>query len=180
MIVGLCGPAGSGKTTIAKTLVENHGFIRKPFAGPLKRMIAAGFNIEPYLLDGPREVKALPMSIFGGKTLREVMQTIGTEWGRNLICEDLWANAWQTDIGIGYSYVADDLRFANEAAAVRNLGGYVIRLNRDGSGINSSHASEKLEGFVPDLEIDNNRPAYLVCRDILNQVRSITAAEKIA
>lgn len=179
MIIALCGPAGSGKTTIAKALVENHGFIRKPFADPLKRMIAAGFNIERELLDGPREVKALPMAIFNGKTLRDVMQTLGTEWGRDMIGADLWSNAWQTGIGSGYSYVADDLRFANEAAAVWGIEGFVIRLHRDGAGILSDHASEKMDGFEPDFEVDNNRPAHIVCRDILERVRS-TPLEKIA
>lgn len=44
-LIALCSPAmGSGKTTISEHLVARHGFVRRAFAGPLKRMTEALFT----------------------------------------------------------------------------------------------------------------------------------------
>ena len=40
VIIALTGPAGCGKTTVAKQL-EGHGFVRVRFAGPIKAMLRA-------------------------------------------------------------------------------------------------------------------------------------------
>lgn len=167
MIIGLCGPAGSGKTTIAKALSQDYGYTRRAFAYPLKAMIAAGFNIEMEVLDGPKEVKALPLEVFGGKTLREVMQRLGTEWGREMISQDIWVRAWERMVWEGGNFIADDVRFGNECDAIHRLGGVVIRLHRTGAGITGNHASEHLD-FETDHDIDNDRPVDQVCRAIIN------------
>jgi len=39
IIIGLTGYKGSGKTSAAEVLVEDHGFTEVTFAGPLKRMV---------------------------------------------------------------------------------------------------------------------------------------------
>ena len=51
--------------------------------------------------------------------------------------------------------IADDVRFANEAAAVRALGGIVVRLERPGIESWTSHASE-LFAFEPDATVVND------------------------
>lgn len=178
MIIGLCGPAGSGKTTIAKALVRDYGYTRRAFAHPLKAMIAAGFGIEQEVLDGPKEVKALPLEVFGGKTLREVLQTLGTEWGRDMVCQDLWVRAWERSVFPGGNYVCDDVRFIDEADAIRRQGGIVIRLHRTGAGITGDHPSEHLD-FDTDYDIDNDRPVDRVCHAIVNLAWAAKQKESI-
>jgi dephospho-CoA kinase len=38
-IIGLSGRADSGKTTVARYLVEQYGFVRTAFGDPLKQML---------------------------------------------------------------------------------------------------------------------------------------------
>lgn len=162
--IGICGAAGAGKSTAAERLVKQWRFNRVRFAGPLKAMMAAlGLSAEQ--LDG--NLKEEPSPLLQGRTPRQAMQWLGTEWGRNLIGPEFWIAAWLASVeraggfyepGKGWDrlIVADDVRFANEAKAIRDRGGIVIRIDRPGAGSTSGggHASERLE-FTPDRVIHN-------------------------
>jgi hypothetical protein len=153
-IVAFTGLAGSGKSTAAAYLVERHGFQRVRFAGPLKAMmVALGCTHEQ--IDGSE--KETPCDLLGGKTPRHAMQTLGTEWGRNLITPDLWIRAWQNAVAkvpAGVPVVVDDCRFPNEAEAVRFAGGVIVRIERPGAGTASVHASE--QHVLPAVETLRN------------------------
>lgn len=157
MIIGLCGLAGSGKSAVAKTLVRHYGYVRRPFAFPLKRMVAA-LNIDAELLDGPSAVKERPLPELDGKTLRHTLQTLGTEWGRTHMGPDFWVNQWLRTAPNYAFVVADDVRFANEERAVRSLGGIVVRVDRHGAGskVGAAHASERIDLLKPDYIIVND------------------------
>lgn len=79
-------------------------------------------------------------------TARRVMQTIGSEWGRDTIRTDLWAHlAEETGrkyLASGVSIVIDDMRFPNELATVRTLGGYPLRIERPSAEEATGHQSE--------------------------------------
>lgn len=60
-IIGLTGPAGSGKDTVGDLLVAHAGFTKMAFADPLKKEVADAFDVE--LLDlTHRETKEHAMS----------------------------------------------------------------------------------------------------------------------
>lgn len=142
-IIAFTGVAGSGKSTAAAHLTRHRGFERVRFAGPLKAMMAALGCTAPEI-DGDR--KETPCELLGGKTPRHAMQTLGTEWGRDLIASDLWIRAWQAALArvpAGVPVVVDDCRFPNEAAAVIAAGGVIVRIERPGAGTASVHASEQ-------------------------------------
>ncbi|RVO55119.1 deoxynucleotide monophosphate kinase [Sinorhizobium meliloti] len=141
-LVALTGAAGSGKSTATRFLVERHGYTLVKFAGPLKDMLRAiGFS-EAHI-EG--ELKEQPDAMLGGKTPRFAMQTLGAEWGRSCIGDDFWVNVWRYRVlaltDFGNRVVVDDCRFPNEAGAVRQLGGMIIKLEGRG-GIAGQHASE--------------------------------------
>ena len=63
------------------------------------------------------------------------MQTLGAEWGRDLIASDLWTMAWRQAAKAALAngapgIVAEDCRYENEAVAIRALGGVVVRILR--------------------------------------------------
>jgi hypothetical protein len=130
-LLGLCGAIGAGKTTAARSLVARHGFFRVPFAAPLKAMLLA-LGLPAAALEGA--AKEAPHPFLAGRTPRQAMQWLGTEWGRDLIGPDFWVAAWRarlTPLAPG-GVVADDVRFANEAAAIRALGGLIVEITRPG------------------------------------------------
>jgi hypothetical protein len=142
MIIGISGPAGCGKSTAAQHLVNEYGFVRRRFAGPLKAMCAA-LGLDHDHIEGG--LKEKPSPLLCGKSPRYAMQTLGTEWGRNLIGQDVWVNAWRASLpSLESDVVAEDVRFENEALAIEAVGGFVIHINGRG-GIEGEHESE---GYV--------------------------------
>ena len=152
MVIGIAGHRGSGKSAAAAVLVE-HGFVRQRFAQPLKDMLkAVGLTDEH--VDG--SLKETPCELLGGATPRHAMQTLGTEWGRELLHPDLWIILWRSRARSTPLVVVDDVRFPNEVEAVRAEGGTIWRVNRPGCD-GDGHISESyISGFVVDCEIDNS------------------------
>lgn len=128
-LIGFAGFAGAGKTTAAKYLGEKHGYIRTSFATPIKDMLQI-LGLDTAHLSG--HLKHTPTVLLGGKTPREAMQTLGTEWGRNLVHPDLWVEQWtdaaREHLGARRRVVVDDVRFENEVRAIEELGGKVLYL----------------------------------------------------
>ena len=146
---------GSGKTFAADYLVDGLGYTRSKFAGPLKDMLRAmGLNEDQ--IEG--DLKHTPSELLCGRTPRWAMQTLGSEWGRDYIGEDVWGNLWEqrvtTLLAAGMPVVVDDCRFENEAIRVKKLGGLIIYLKTQGSEIDESHRSENLPDN-PDVTIIN-------------------------
>ncbi len=159
MIIGLAGPAGSGKDTVADYLVAQHGFTKLSFAGPLKAMLKAGGFPEP-------ADRALKEAIIDGFDFswREAAQKLGTEFGRGLD-PDIWVKVVERglvarDHDNTGRWVISDVRFENEGTMIRKRGGAVWHLmNRKANlGSASAHASEKGVQFFPtrDLLLDNS------------------------
>lgn len=145
MLIGLTGYAGSGKSTVAKHLVERHGFVLVKFAGRLKSM-ARAFGLSEDHIEGP--LKDLPTPLLGGKTPRQLMQLLGQAL-RDGIHEDIWVDSAMADayasLDQGGRVVIDDCRHHNEALAIRMDGGKVIKIIRPGVGPVNDHVSEKLD-----------------------------------
>ncbi len=158
MLIGLSGAAGSGKNTVAELL----GFRQTAFATPLYKMLAALTGLPVRDLQN-RATKETPIGWLG-KSPRELLQTLGTEWGRNLVAEDVWVRATLQEIApwlaAGERVAITDVRFDNEAAAVRTAGGRVVRVVRPSHGCLASdaarHSSEAgISSHLIDAWIEN-------------------------
>lgn len=136
MIIGIYGPKGCGKTTAAKRIMQlDERFTALSFASPLKRMLSVGLGLTDAQLHGAaKEV----IDERYGCTPRHIMQTLGTEWGRNCIKPDLWVSLAARRLRP--FTVVDDVRFEDEAACIRELGGVVVHIR--GARHNDAHASE--------------------------------------
>lgn len=141
-LIGLTGPARSGKDTVAGIL-ETHGFKRLSYAAPIKEMLVPLIGNIP---DEDKE-KIIPWL---GVSPRYLMQTLGTEWGRMLVKPTIWRDILSHRIDLameeGHSkFVISDVRFQNEYDWVRAIGGAVWRIQRPDCDPVLSHSSEQLE-----------------------------------
>ena len=156
MLIGLTGPAGSGKDTVADWLESAHNFERIALAAPIRRGLCAMLEISRNaFLPGIKE-HVIPWI---GKSPRELMQTLGTEWGRDLIAHDLWLRvaARKIEDSDHDHIVITDIRFEDEAAWLRNLGGKLWFIQRDSAPPVRKHVSEAGISATPyDTTIFNN------------------------
>lgn len=149
-LVAFSGPAGSGKS-VAGMLLVHQGWARVKFADVLKAMLTAYYEItglDPADIEARIEgnLKELPDPLLKHQSPRHAMQTLGGDWGRNLMHKELWVNAWRKRVQLlmaaGYDVVVDDLRYPNEENAVRDLGGEIYQIQRETPKDVPSHASE--------------------------------------
>lgn len=130
MLIGLCGAAGCGKGSVAAILAEHRGFKVFSFADPLYEAVAAisGMTVEQ-LQD--RSIKEAPIPWIG-KSPRYLLQTLGTEWGRNTISQSIWVDAAMRRADGVENAVIADVRFNNEAEAIKAAGGKIYLIVRPG------------------------------------------------
>lgn len=157
MIIGLCGAAGAGKDTVAMHLSRERQFIALALADPLYDMIAAMTCITAERL-ADRSVKEATIGWLGASP-RRMLQTLGTEWGRGTLGDDVWIKHLFrriADFGTTESFVITDVRFANEAQAIRSRGGHIIEIVRPTplAGVPSEARQHSSEAGIPDDLVD--------------------------
>ncbi len=188
-IIGISGKAGAGKDTVARILrsiiQKDYSCTKLSFAGKLKDICVMLFGWDRERLEGDyayKEGNTLdngeidPACAMLGMTRRQVLQIMGTEGMRHGLHQDIWIIALKLAIMRG-EFPADvgfltDCRFKNELQFVRDMGGYLIRVDRvDGIETltkHTDHASEtdwldwddwdsKFENYIsPDLNETQN------------------------
>jgi energy-coupling factor transporter ATP-binding protein EcfA2 len=157
-ILALTGPKGSGKSTIALALRENNPAFHEAeilsFAQPLKTMVQTLLPPEAFLPENKED----PTYGLCGKSPRYILQTLGTEWGRALIGENIWVEQIRKKIkSLPGPILIDDLRFENEAEMIKNFdNSLIVRVERAGHHTLDSHASERgLPNHMIDAIITN-------------------------
>lgn len=166
MLIGVTGKARSGKDTVADRLVDQYGFNRFTFARPLKEAIKIMFDLSDDHVDGHLKEEVVPWI---GKSPRELMQSLGTEWARDHVSPEIWINVLavvysravvahqKSGVGSPFLAVVTDVRFDNEAQWIRSMGGIVVQVVRDIAPDVRSHVSEAGVSLVnTDLLIKNN------------------------
>lgn len=154
MLIAFSGLLGSGKDTAAKILIDEYGFTKIAFADALRELLLA---IDPEI--SYEDMWGLTVRRFsqimreeGWDTakrnypeIRRLVQATGTEGIRNIFGEDAWVNLLAKrypDIADNNSrYVITDCRFDNEVAFVRDNGGLLIWVEREGV-VSNGHAAE--------------------------------------
>lgn len=173
-IIGLCGYMRTGKDSVATLLVEQ-GYTKLAFADPLRDMAYAidptialfGASEDLGLAQDELSTYAVLIDTLGYEAaksipdVRRFLQRLGTEGVRETIGDSTWVdiakNRAYAVTRDGGKVVFSDVRFPNEADAIRYMGGEVWRTMRPGFG-GSGHASETaLDAIVPDryLEAEN-------------------------
>ena len=149
LIIGITGTKGAGKDTLASSLIRMGGkrgvdVRRVAFADKLKEICADLFGLTHLQLHGDMASKEA-IDARWGMSAREILQKMGTEVGRS-VHPDVWIRyvMRQIEDHPDAIWVISDVRFENEAAAIREVGGIIVRIERpsQGSAEFAGHASE--------------------------------------
>lgn len=159
MIIGLSGYAQAGKDSVARVLVERHGYRRIAFADKLRDVALA---VDPWIYDVDLRLSEL-VDFIGwddAKTrhpeVRRVLQTLGVAV-RDHIDPWAWVKAALNDVDVDEDVVISDVRFRNEAEAITARGGLMVRVHRPDVGPVNAHPSEHdLDGWRFDYDIAND------------------------
>lgn len=156
--IGIVGKMASGKSTLAKCICE--------------QWVAAGHEEEELrTMAFADEVKRLASTLFGMTTKdRPLLQQIGTKMRE--IDPDVWASCLlrKVEAQPARGVVVDDVRYANEAAALRRSGFTLVRIEVDGAtqlrrlqaaypstweqhARHAQHESERFEGVEADISV---------------------------
>jgi hypothetical protein len=147
IIIGIHGKKRSGKSTVTRYLVEQYGFGEVSFAAPMKRALATMLAID--IQDLERDDLKEAVLPWLGRSPRYLMQTLGTQWGRELVNDRIWITlaerAMYRHRRLGMAGVVfSDVRFDNEAEAVLGWGGQVWTITRPTmAAAADNHASER-------------------------------------
>lgn len=159
-IVALVGVPGSGKTLVARCMIAA-GFHRVRFADAAREMLVAGFGCTPHEIDGDQ--RDTPQRRFGGHTVKSVMHALTHDFGRRQIHSDIWVNEWRRRTAKLDGFVlTDDLQRPNEAAAIRDAGGIIVRITRPNYTAASEAVVQRLAKIGHDLELLNDGPDQLI------------------
>ena len=175
----------------------------KKFAYPIKWITAVLIGCDIRQLED-REFKNKELGEeWDGLTPRKLLQLLGTEAGRQIIHPNIWVNALFADWKSGYveqgagwieteddypNWIITDVRFPNEAKAIKDKGGILIRVNRTyytedkkyiiGYDPFETHPSETAlddyDGF--DYVIENDGTV----QDLIDKVRALNIVQKIS
>lgn len=163
MLIGLAGPAGVGKDTAAGYLRAAHGFQQIAFADPIRAMLLAAFPmLEPKDFEYGRKEEILPDL---DKSPRQLMQLLGTEWGRDRVHPEIWVRLAEDKViaehvTLGRALVISDVRAENEAAMIRKHRGVIVHLRRQSARRVASHSSEAgISVCMRDWQVENDRRA---------------------
>lgn len=146
MLIGISGKKLSGKTLCSQVLVRHILDVIldiKCFADPLKLIVLKCFvprELNLTLRDMLEDrVKNMVMPC--GKTLRKLLQIVGTDWFRNTD-QQVWVRALDNSLDLSKTTIIPDVRFPNEVEYIQKQGGVVVRLLRAPCGMQDQHKSE--------------------------------------
>jgi hypothetical protein len=143
-VVGFAGvvghPQSSGKDSAAnifQDLASLSGMVthKRGFADPVKTMLSILYSDWHFYVDKESIVPGTD------KSGRDLMETLGDDWGRNIVSNDIWIQYMSKNLaklsGIVDVALISDVRYANESQWIRSNGGIVIRIHR--AGLESPH-----------------------------------------
>ena len=182
VVIGISGYLRSGKDSAGKALVED-GFHHASFAAKLKDFLYAVNPIVDADAFGARiRVRDLVDNCGWEDAkdrypeVRALLQRVGTDAGRNVLGDNVWVDAVMRDLP-QRPVVFTDVRFPNEAKAIQDAGGAVVRITRPGftPGPDAHISETALDNFRFDYHVSNSG----TLDDLHSAIRGIAAMERV-
>lgn len=184
MIIGLGHAKRVGKDVSAEALIRELGFHRISFADPLK---ALAFEADPLITGGTRTVN----TAIGHGRLQWVVQGLGG-WdnakdtypevrrflerlgrgARVVFGDDFWLNMALKQAEQYENVVFSDVRYENEADAIKAAGGVVVKIDRPGFEAHGE-VDTLLDGYEFDHVIRNHRTVVDLQAEIVAYAKSL-------
>lgn len=182
-LLGIGGKARAGKDVLGKVLINQIGYTKVSFADSLKDICSEvfGFPVEEFhsdrkddqyvrpliltedhiigLLDkAPDRVLSLEpiLTKFIDKEIishRHLLQFVGTDIMRDSVDKDIWLKLFEARVQGMDRVVCCDMRFENERALIKKLGGRTILIQRPENRSVNPHISEQSLGEPEDYDI---------------------------
>jgi type IV secretory pathway VirB4 component len=172
-IIGICGPKGSGKDTIAEYILRNKQNYRQiAFADPIKKALMEIFSWDGSYFYTDKKNK---IDKKYGISPRVAMTTLGTEWGQFILCkkgelfkETIGRKIWvyktisEIERNKKYNYIISDVRFPHEVEEIRKHNGIIIKIEKSKDKLRFIekifiHKSERyFDAIKADFVVNNN------------------------
>lgn len=160
-LIAICGAKRSGKDTIAAHLVSKYGYTRIALADPIKQVVGHMFgftsmqmetddkeSIDPRWNISPRQA----LQFFGTEVMQYKIQELLPNIGRMFWTKSLIASMNPEKI-----YVVSDVRFHHECDALKEIGAFVIKVERSSTNNKDTHSSEQEHKDIKaDIVISND------------------------
>lgn len=173
-LIGISGKIGSGKDTAAEIIqyltnpmgLDMFPYEVKKFAGKLKTIasILTGIPVERFedqefkkqYLGEDWNYQIDQFNPIQKMTVRELLQKLGTDGLRDGLHTNVWVNALFADYNENSNWLVTDARFPNEAKAIKDLGGVVLRIERSTCQLGTHPSETALDDYTFDYVIHNN------------------------
>ena len=176
LVIGIAGKKRSGKDTLADFAMrrlsdEGINTAKHHFADALKEECSIMLTEQFGYMSDRRTCERAAMFLEEmnadetKEKYRPLLQFWGTEFKRGMVKDSYWIDKMREilikDEAIGIDVVfIPDMRFPNEADMVKELGGYIVRIQRPGLEDGDGHASEQAlnnyQGWDSEILNDTN------------------------
>lgn len=182
MLIAITGHKFSGKSTVARLLHNATGYEVRSFATPLKKMVCAlvGCTMDDLEDYDYKENTEVPEHLWaycanGKHTIRALMQGLG-----DLMRKENPDVFIECTLNSKDDFLVSDCRFPNEAKAVKERGGIVIKVVRPDAKAKDNHQSEtRIDEIESDYTIWNDSTLENLVANVDSLVRLLRANGKV-
>jgi hypothetical protein len=150
-IIGISGKIGSGKDTLADFIIKhNNQFEKKSYAKKLKQIgsFLTGTDEKLWFTQEGKNINLPDWDM----TIGQFQQRLGTEAIRNGLHQEAWILSLFADLAPTSKWLITDMRFKNEAYAIKQRGGKVLRINGDPAKVRANSTRDLSHPSETDLD----------------------------
>lgn len=146
----------------------------KKYSAKLKKMAGEFLGVDPERFEDQDFKESKLGKEWDYMTVRQFLQKFGTDAIRNGLHPDAWINALMSDYKDSSDWVIVDVRFPNEAKAIKERDGIIIRLNRYPPGCSPAFMDlHESEIALDEWQFDEKIWNLGTIDDLRSQIREI-------